>query len=74
MRFPWQSLGIGFAHSVIFFIHAATFGYGGYLVQHGEMKFQNVFRSALIRTKETITLGCSRIFAVITFSAMSVGR
>jgi hypothetical protein len=36
IRFPWQSLGIGFAHSVIFFIHAATFGDGAYLLLNME--------------------------------------
>ncbi|CAF1561503.1 unnamed protein product, partial [Rotaria magnacalcarata] len=53
-----QSLGTGLANSIMFFIHAASFGYGSVLVENGEMEAPLVFR----------------VFSVITFGAMSVGR
>ncbi len=42
----------------IHIVHAASFGYGITLVRSGEMTFQNVFR----------------VFSVITFAAMTIGR
>ncbi|CAF3666385.1 unnamed protein product [Adineta steineri] len=53
-----QSLGTALANSLMFFIHATAFGYGSLLVENGEMKVEHVFR----------------VFSVITFGAMSVGR
>ena len=32
------------SQSIIFFAYAATFSYGGVLIEKGEMKFHNVFR------------------------------
>ncbi|CAF4542802.1 unnamed protein product, partial [Rotaria sp. Silwood2] len=55
---PLQALGIAIANSLLFFLHAAAFGYGGYLIEKNEMQFQNVFR----------------VFSVINFGAASVGR
>ncbi|CAF3526768.1 unnamed protein product [Rotaria sp. Silwood1] len=46
------------ANSLMFFIHAAAFGYGVKLIQSKEMSFYNVFR----------------VFSVVTFAAMSIGR
>ncbi|CAF3961632.1 unnamed protein product [Rotaria magnacalcarata] len=46
------------ANSLMFFIHAAAFGYGVALIQSNEMTFEGVFR----------------VFSVITFAAMSIGR
>lgn len=46
------------ANSLMFFIHATAFGYGVTLVKSKEMAFQEVFR----------------VFSVITFAAMTVGR
>jgi hypothetical protein len=42
----------------VILVHAAAFGYGITLVQSGEMQFQDVFR----------------VFSVITFAAISIGR
>ncbi|CAF4419539.1 unnamed protein product, partial [Rotaria magnacalcarata] len=39
-----QSLGTGLANSIMFFIHAASFGYGSVLVENGEMEAPLVFR------------------------------
>ncbi|XP_013418888.1 multidrug resistance protein 1 [Lingula anatina] len=47
-----------FSQCIIFFAYAAAFSFGAYLVQTGEMEFQNVFR----------------IFGAITFGGMAVGR
>ncbi|CAF4606246.1 unnamed protein product [Rotaria sp. Silwood2] len=55
---PLQALGTAIANSLLFFLHAAAFGYGGYLIEKSEMQFQNVFR----------------VFSVIKFGAASVGR
>ncbi|CAF3747797.1 unnamed protein product [Rotaria sordida] len=46
------------ANSLMFFIHAASFGYGVKLIQDKDMTFDSVFR----------------VFSVITFAAMSIGR
>jgi hypothetical protein len=43
---------------MFFIVHAAAFGYGVALVKSGEMQFQNVFR----------------VFSVITYTAITVGR
>ncbi len=44
--------------SVFISVHAASFGYGVTLLRAQEMQFQNVFR----------------VFSVVTFAAMTVGR
>ncbi|UJR08519.1 hypothetical protein I4U23_012782 [Adineta vaga] len=46
------------ANSLMYFIHATSFGYGITLVKSKEMEFASVFR----------------VFSVVTFAAMSVGR
>ncbi|CAF2728582.1 unnamed protein product [Rotaria sp. Silwood2] len=46
------------ANSLMFFIHAAAFGYGVTLIQNKEMTYDGVFR----------------VFSVVTFAAMSIGR
>ncbi|CAF1394040.1 unnamed protein product [Adineta ricciae] len=46
------------ANSLMYFIHATSFGYGITLVKSKEMEFANVFR----------------VFSVVTFAAMSIGR
>jgi ATP-binding cassette subfamily B (MDR/TAP) protein 1 len=51
-------LFIDYIDICLFIVHAASFGYGITLVQSGEMSFQNVFR----------------VFSVITFAAMTIGR
>ncbi len=43
---------------IFLLVHATSFGYGITLVESGEMQFQNVFR----------------VFSVITFAALTVGR
>ncbi|CAF0756890.1 unnamed protein product [Adineta steineri] len=53
-----MGIGSGVANSVMYFLHSATFAYGSQLVQNGEMKFDAVFR----------------VFAVITFAMITVGR
>ncbi|UJR37712.1 hypothetical protein I4U23_030407 [Adineta vaga] len=53
-----QSIGTAIANSLMFFIHATAFGYGSVLVENKEMEVIYVFR----------------VFSVITFGAMSVGR
>ncbi|CAF2533632.1 unnamed protein product [Rotaria sp. Silwood2] len=58
LKIQIQSVGTGLANSIMFFIHAAAFGYGSVLVENGEMTAPLVFR----------------VFSVITFGAMSVGR
>ena len=52
------AIGNSLANSLMFFIHATAFGYGVTLVKSKEMEFQSVFR----------------VFSVITFAAMTVGR
>ena len=39
-----QSIGTAIANSLMFFIHAATFGYGSYLVKYEDMNPIYVFR------------------------------
>ncbi|CAF3842426.1 unnamed protein product, partial [Rotaria sp. Silwood1] len=51
-------LGAAIANSIMYFLHSATFSYGSKLVDNHEMTFDNVFR----------------VFAVITFAMMTVGR
>ncbi|CAF4415630.1 unnamed protein product, partial [Adineta steineri] len=46
------------ANSLMFFIHATAFGYGITLIKSGDMQFADVFR----------------VFTVVTFAAMSIGR
>ncbi|CAF0919000.1 unnamed protein product [Rotaria sordida] len=58
IKIQLQSFGTGLANSIMFFIHAAAFGYGSVLVENGEMEAVRVFR----------------VFSVITFGAMTVGR
>ncbi|CAF0800398.1 unnamed protein product [Adineta ricciae] len=53
-----QSIGTALANSLMFFIHATAFGYGSFLVEKQEMEVLYVFR----------------VFSVVTFGAMSVGR
>uniref|UniRef100_F6WVU8 Uncharacterized protein n=1 Tax=Ciona intestinalis TaxID=7719 RepID=F6WVU8_CIOIN len=48
----------GIANSIIFFAYAASFRFGGYLVAHGEMEFQYVFR----------------VFSSIVFGGTALGR
>ncbi|CAF3440869.1 unnamed protein product [Rotaria sp. Silwood1] len=45
IKIQLQSVGTGLANSLMFFIHAAAFGYGSVLVENGEMKAPLVFRS-----------------------------
>lgn len=71
-----QALGTAIANSLMFFIHSAAFGYGSVLVRNNEMEGTSVFRYELnqfekIRSKNMTLF---RVFAVITFGAMSVGR
>ncbi|CAF3938442.1 unnamed protein product [Rotaria sordida] len=51
-------LGAAIANSVIYFLHCATFSYGSKLVNDKEMTYDNVFR----------------VFIVITFAMITVGR
>jgi hypothetical protein len=44
IKIQLQALGTGLANSLMFFIHAAAFGYGSVLVGNGEMKAPHVFR------------------------------
>jgi hypothetical protein len=43
-RIHLQSIGTALANSLMFFIHAAAFGYGSVLVENGEMNPLYVFR------------------------------
>ncbi|CAF0844949.1 unnamed protein product [Didymodactylos carnosus] len=54
----YQAAGNAIANAMMSFIQAAAFGYGSVLVQNKEMEFQDVFR----------------VYAVVTFAAMSFGR
>ncbi|CAF0978121.1 unnamed protein product [Adineta steineri] len=54
----YVSMANSIANSLMFFIQATAFGYGSTLVQSGEMQFENVLR----------------IFAVITFASVTLGR
>ncbi|CAF3318570.1 unnamed protein product [Rotaria sp. Silwood2] len=53
-----QALGKAIANSFLYFIHVTTFSYGASLVETGEMGFAEVFR----------------VFIVINFASMSIGR
>lgn len=53
-----QALGKAVANSFLYFIQVTAFGYGAILVENGEMTFDEVFR----------------VFIVINFALMSVGR
>ena len=44
IRIHLQSVGTAIANSLMFFIHAAAFGYGSVLVKNGEMEAVKVFR------------------------------
>lgn len=44
IKIQLQSLGTALANSLMFFIHAASFGYGSYLVERKEMQATQVFR------------------------------
>jgi hypothetical protein len=44
MKIQLQSIGTAIANSLMFFIHAAAFGYGSVLVENGEMNPIYVFR------------------------------
>ncbi|CAF0957991.1 unnamed protein product [Didymodactylos carnosus] len=57
-RLQLHALGTGLANSLMFFIHSAAFGYGVVLIKNEGLEFSLVFR----------------VFSVITFGAMSVGR
>ncbi|UJR19545.1 hypothetical protein I4U23_022675 [Adineta vaga] len=53
-----QALGKAIANSFLYFIHVTAFSYGAYLVENGQMNFADVFR----------------VFIVINFASMSIGR
>ena len=53
-----QALGKAIANSFLYFIHVTTFSYGASLVESGELDFAQVFR----------------VFIVINFASMSIGR
>jgi hypothetical protein len=53
-----QALGKAIANSFLYFIHVTAFSYGALLVEKGEMTFEEVFR----------------VFIVINFASMSIGR
>ncbi len=44
IKIQMQAIGTAIANSLMFFIHAATFGYGSVLVENGEMNPIYVFR------------------------------
>ncbi len=44
LKIPVQSFGTALANSLMYFIHAAAFGYGSVLVKNGEMYAIYVFR------------------------------
>ena len=44
MKIQIQSVGTGLANSLMFFIHAAAFGFGSYLVENCRMQPLRVFR------------------------------
>jgi hypothetical protein len=69
-----QSLGAALANSLMFFIHATAFGYGSVLVEQQKMNAIYVFRYIVFLKVENIDLFIGRVFSVITFGAMSVGR
>ncbi|CAF0788245.1 unnamed protein product [Adineta ricciae] len=52
------ALGAGVANSMMYFLHSASFGYGSKLVVDNEMRFDKVIR----------------VFGVITFAMITVGR
>lgn len=51
-------MGKAIANSFLYFIHVTTFSYGASLVESGELDFAQVFR----------------VFIVINFASMSIGR
>lgn len=51
-------IAFSFSQSVIYFLHAAAFYYGAYLVRQGEMGFDDVFK----------------VFSAIVFGAMAMGN
>ncbi|CAM4807361.1 unnamed protein product [Rotaria magnacalcarata] len=57
-KIPIQALGKAIANSFLYFIHVTAFSYGASLVESGDMDFAQVFR----------------VFIVINFASMSVGR
>ncbi|CAF0793637.1 unnamed protein product [Rotaria sordida] len=57
-KIPIQALGKAIANSFLYFIHVTAFSYGASLVESGQMGFAEVFR----------------VFIVINFASMSVGR
>lgn len=44
MKIQLQSIGTAIANSLMYFIHAAAFGYGSVLVENGEINPVYVFR------------------------------
>ncbi|CAF3338444.1 unnamed protein product [Rotaria socialis] len=53
-----QALGKAIANSFLYFIQVTTFSYGASLIENGEMDFSQVFR----------------VYIVINFASMSIGR
>ncbi|XP_060076812.1 ATP-dependent translocase ABCB1-like [Ylistrum balloti] len=51
-------IAFSFSQSIVFFLHAAAFYYGAYLVRQGDMDFDDVFK----------------VFAAIVFGAMAMGN
>ncbi|UJR37711.1 hypothetical protein I4U23_030406 [Adineta vaga] len=57
-RLHLTALGAGIANSLMYFLHSANFSFGAKLVTNKEMEFDKVFR----------------VFAVITFAMITIGR
>ncbi|CAF5008959.1 unnamed protein product, partial [Rotaria socialis] len=57
-KIPIQALGKAIGNSFLYFIHVTAFSYGASLVESGNMDFVQVFR----------------VFIVINFASMSIGR
>lgn len=53
-----SAMMFGLSQSVIYFVYTATFIFGAWLIDTGDMDFLNVLR----------------VFSTVTFSAMSLGR
>lgn len=45
LKIQLQAIGTALANSLMYFIHAAAFGYGSVLVENGEINPVYVFRS-----------------------------
>ena len=76
VRLQFVAVGAAIANSVMYFLQGTNFAYGSQLVIRGEMRFDQVFRSvnSIWSMEKNFALLRSRVFVVITFAMVAVGR